>query len=176
MSTDRSMPEIAVTEEMLKVAARQIAAWDTRFSDDIDVADFITNHPDPFDFMMFRKGKMELGEERLPKNIRYYISTAGDLLNMLYPPLKGKEGERRIGVHAEGLATAIPNNREGRKTPISYNCSDCGETFGTKGYFDEHNKNSHCWRVKLANDFDGVMPDDIDYRYYIREAEKLVID
>lgn len=151
-------------------------AAETSMLDDIDVEDYITNHADPFDFMIFRKGKMELNGEPVTKNIRYYISTSGGRLSMRYPPLKGKTEDRRIGVHAEGLAHAVPAYREGRKTPISYSCSACDESFGTKGSFDEHNKNSHCWGVKIVNDFDGVMPNDIDYRYYIREAEKLIIE
>lgn len=138
--------------------------------DDCDPEHFIQNHDDPWDFMLFRKGRMELKRgEQLPKNIRYYISTDGDGLLMRYPPLKGKTDLRRIGVHAEGLATITGKRGE-------YCCSECGEIFTTKANAELHNKDRHCWKVRIANVFDGQMPDDIDYRFYVRETEKLLID
>lgn len=145
--------------------------------DDCDPEQFIREHEDAWDFLLFRKGRMELNTgEKLPKNIRYYISATGSGLMTIHAPLKGKTEPRRIGVHAEGLASPIPIMKEGRKTPIGYHCSECGERFDTKGLFEAHNKNSHCWKVRVVNVFDGKMPEDIDYRYYLKEVEKLLID
>lgn len=137
---------------------------------DCDPEQFIVEHDDPFDFMLFRKGKLHLSTgEKLPRNIRYYISTDGTGLLTMHPPLKGKTEPRRIGVHAEGLAHAIGSRG-------AYSCSKCGKVFRTKALFDVHNKNSHCWKVRICNVFDGTMPKDIDYRYYLKETEKLIID
>ena len=138
--------------------------------DDIDPTFFITEHDDPFDFMMFRKGRMELSDGvKLPKNIRYYVSHNGNGLFALHPPLKGKTDVRRIGVHAEGLATAMGGRG-------AYYCSHCNEPFTTKGAFEIHNKARHCWKITIANEFNGEMPPDIDHRYYVNEAKKLIID
>ena len=145
--------------------------------DDCDPEHFIREHDDPWDFLLFRKGRLQLATgETLPKNIRYYISTTGAGLVTIHNPLKGKTEHRRIGVHAEGLAYPLPVTVAGRVRPTGYHCSECGELFATKGSFDLHNKNSHCWKVRIVNIFEGDMPDDIDYRYYLKETEKLIID
>lgn len=135
--------------------------------DDIDPEDFIRNG-DPWDFLLFRKGKLELDGQHVPKNFRYYISETGGALASIFAPLAGKTEPRRIGIHAEGLAHAIG----GRK---NYTCSQCGHLFTLKSEFEIHNKREHCWKVTPAMVFDGRLPADIDYRYYLAETEKLII-
>ncbi len=139
--------------------------------DDIDPEDFILNHRDAWDFLLFSKGNMQLTDGTpLERNIRYYISESGQGLVMLYPPLAGKTERRRIGKHATGLAQCLGDRKTG------YHCSECGEPFGRKSDFEKHNKLEHCYKIQIVNYFDGQMPHDIDYRYYISETNKLIID
>lgn len=138
--------------------------------DDCDPEDFICEHDDPWDFLMFMKGNLALQDGTpLDRNIRYYISQTGSGLVALYAPLAGKTEHRRIGKHAEGQAHAIGGRG-------NYTCSDCGQHFTKKADFNDHNKREHCWKIRLANVFDGNLPPDLDYRYYISEANKLMIE
>lgn len=147
--------------------------------EDVDIEDFIRTHADPWDFLLCtkvpRSSSLWAGERQLQNVTRYYISETGDSLTKLMPPVKRRKkgelvdsGPRRIGVHAEGLATAIGVRN-------AYRCSICGDPFSIKATFEEHNAALHAWKIREVNEFDGTMPADIDYRYYIREAEKLLI-
>ena len=103
----------------------------------VPVAEFIKNHRDPFDFMKSvkvpRTSRLQHGEFlTVQNNSRYYVSTTGDSLTKIMPPLKGKTTERHIGI-------------------------DTG------------------WKVTLTNDMDDFRWDNINWLYYITEAEKLII-
>jgi hypothetical protein len=138
--------------------------------DDVDPEDFILNHRDPWDFLLFRKGKLELSDgTKLPRNLRYYVSETGQGLTSIFAPLPGKTEQRRIGIHAEGLGIALGSRK-------NYTCSMCGEPFARKSDFNEHNKRYHSWKITPATDFDGRMPPDVDFRYYLAETNKLIID
>lgn len=106
-----------------------------------DIEDFIRAHKDPYDFMLRTKVPRssrlvtidEYDKETPQQNIcRYYISTKGERLVKIMPPLptKPEAGERYIGIDKE-------------------------------------------WLVRTCNDMDSFKWD-IDYDYYISEAEKLV--
>lgn len=106
-----------------------------------DVEEFIRDHKDPFDFMLRTKVPRssrlvtidEFDKETPQQNIcRYYISTKGEKLMKIMPPLPNKPeaGERYIGIDT-------------------------------------------AWNVKTCNNMDDFAWD-IDYDYYISEAEKLV--
>lgn len=106
-----------------------------------DIEDFIRAHKDPYDFMLRTKVPRssrlvtidELDKETPQQNIcRYYISTKGERLMKIMPPLptKPEAGERYIGIDKE-------------------------------------------WLVRTCNDMNSFKWD-IDYDYYISEAEKLV--
>lgn len=143
--------------------------------EDHDPADFVQHHlrDDPWDFLLRAKAnagsRLELTDgTRLPKTVRYYIAEDGAALVKKMPPLKGQTGERTIGIHAEGQAEAVGQRG-------NYSCSICGERFQTKTVdFGAHNHTAHVWKVKTCNVFNGQTPG-IDLRYYIREAEKLVL-
>jgi hypothetical protein len=138
--------------------------------DDTDPEDFILNHRDPWDFLLFRKGRLELSNgEKLPRNLRYYVSETGHGLSAIFAPLPGKSEQRRIGIHAEGLGVALGSRK-------AYTCSMCGGGFGRKSDFHEHNKREHSWKITPAMDFNGHMPPDVDFRYYLAETLKLIID
>lgn len=137
---------------------------------DIDVTDFITNHRDAWDFLLFTKGDLYLNDGTpLERRQRYYVSETGQGMHVRHKPLTGKTEKRRIGIHAEGLATAVKTG------PKQWRCSACGEAFPRKAEFELHNKALHCWKITPCNEFDGKIPPDLDYRFYIAEAEKLVI-
>lgn len=171
--------------EMLSGSIGGQIAWNRNFSalvipraaeaamlNDVCPEDFIRNHDDPWDFLLRtkvpRSSRLELGDGTRLQNItRYYISETGKPLVKIMPPLRGKNVERRIGVHAEGLASPI--GRTG-----SYLCSSCGEPFRTLEAFNMHNKAVHCWLVEPCNTFDGDLTG-IDFRYYFQETEKLLI-
>lgn len=136
---------------------------------DIDPLDYLKT-ADPWDFLLFVKGKLELSDgSPLPRNLRYYVSETGQGLVSIYSPLAGKSEPRRIGIHAEGLAEPIGKRKD-------YACSICGEPFNTKEAFSVHNKRFHSWKITPAMDFDGRRPVDLDLRYYLQEARKIIID
>lgn len=103
----------------------------------VPVAEFIKNHRDPFDFMKMvkvpRTSRLMYGQDlTIQNNTRYYVSTTGESLTKVMPPLRGKSEERHIGV-------------------------DTG------------------WTVTVVNDADAFRWDNVNWLYYINEAEKLVI-
>lgn len=171
--------------EMLSGSIGGQIAWNRNFSalvipkaaeacmlDDVCPDDFISNHPDPWDFLLRtkvpRSSRLELGDGTQLQNItRYYISETGKPLVKVMPPLKGKTEPRRIGVHAEGQATAIGKTG-------AYLCSKCGTPFRTLSDFNVHNKTVHCWLITPCNTFDGDVTG-LDIRYYLDETEKLLI-
>lgn len=141
---------------------------------DTDPMEFLESHDDPWDFLLCAKvnrdSRLELGVTRAPlqNTTRYYVSTIGDQLVKVMPPLKGKVDERRIGIHAEGQAECLGDRK-------NYRCSICGETFELKKMFDIHNKEQHAWKITPCNHFDGSV-ENVDYRFYLREIDKLTLD
>lgn len=168
--------------EMLSGSIGGQKAWNRDFShlvvpkaaeaaliDDIDPADFIEHHPEPYDFLLRQRVKggdrLMHGPDDLGKLARYYIAHTGHGLTKIMKPLKGKTEDRRQGIHAEGLAEAVGGRKDWR-------CSICGEHFTHKTFFDDHNKAVHPWPVRLAMQWDGKLPD-LNLRWYVQEAEKL---
>lgn len=139
---------------------------------DICPHDYVMQHDDPWDFLLRtkvpRSSRLELGDGTRLQNItRYWISNDGQPLIKIMPPLAGKTGERRMYVHAEGLATHSGSRG-------AYRCSDCTETFRTIGEFNIHNRLVHSFKVTPCNVFDGEISD-INYRYYFQEIDKLIL-
>lgn len=132
---------------------------------DIDLADFIINHDDPWDFLIRQKGgrgaRIQHGDDNHTGVVRYYVSTTGHRM------IKHMNG-RVSGIHAEGQAEPLGQRK-------AYRCSICGETFGTKGMFEIHNRETHSWKTTIVNEFNGSMPHDIDHRFYLNESMKLMI-
>lgn len=95
---------------------------------------YIRNHTDIMDFMLRTKvprtSRLMLGDRQVQNVTRYFISTDGEELVKIMPPLPKKPGvERRIGINVGWKAT-------------------------------------ECNRLPAVGQ--------VDYRYYIQEAEKLV--
>lgn len=171
--------------EMLSGSTGGQLAWNRDFSglvipkaaeaaliDDTDPAWFIEHHTEPYDFLMRARvtggSKLQLADGTpLPKTVRYYISTDGQPLVKIMPPLKGFTEPRRIGIHAEGQATCTGERKTG------YRCSKCAEQFGTKAVFEAHNKQVHAWGITPRNRWDGDLSG-LDARFYVTEAERLI--
>jgi hypothetical protein len=171
--------------EMLSGSTGGQKAWNRDFSalvvpkaaeaalvHDHDPGDFIGHHDIAYDFLLRAKvnsgSRLILGHtgEVLGKTVRYYVSTTGQPLVKVMPPLKGNANERRIGIHAEGQAQCLGERK-------NYHCSMCGERFTHKDTFDEHNKTIHAWPITVKNQWDGDLTG-IDYRWYVNEAERLL--
>lgn len=112
-------------------------AAEARMVHSIPVRDFIMNHNDPFDFMMSvkvgRGSRLYHGQDIVQNTTRFYVSTNGQHLTKVMPPLaKAPDVWREMGVQA-GWLTTVTNNAD---------------------HFSWNN---------------------VNWYYYIKEAEKLVI-
>lgn len=145
--------------------------------EDVDPADFIRRHDDPWDFLMMIKAKgahrLELGDgTECQKTTRYYIAHDGQQLVKVMPPLaKTPDRVRRQIIHADGQAVAYG-------TRGAYRCSICGDigpTFKFIYEFDEHNKTHHTYKVKVCDVFDGGDLPGLNYDFYLEETRKLLL-
>ena len=142
-----------------------------------DLVTFISNHPDPYDFMIREK---VTGQSRLTladgtpcqQTTRYYIAHDGQAMFKHMPPLAKAPGVwRKSAVHAEGQATAY-GTKGALKCSI---CGDHGPTFKFKYEFDAHNSDAHTFKVKVCNIFDGGSLPGLDLNYYLQETRKLLL-
>jgi len=143
-----------------------------------NIRHFITNHKDPFDFMIrgkvprdskliLRVNGYDLPQQRIT---RYFISNEGGELIKISPP-KGKLGEYK---------------RANKLTDDYFNriMSEIGP-----GVWDEriHTKNKSTytiretaldagWKSAVCNNADHFNWDNLNYEYYIAETEKLIIN
>lgn len=78
-----------------------------------DVASFVMNHPDPWDFMLSvkvpRNMRLMHGDTQVQNTCRYVVTTGGAPLAKIAPPLKGSENERELSVH-KGWTVSIVND------------------------------------------------------------------
>jgi hypothetical protein len=137
-----------------------------------DISQFIESHPDEFDFFIRakvpRNFKLEHGRRRIPNIARYYVSTDGDILEKVMPP-KGKEGEYK---RANGLTQ---DYYESVLEEIGPGVWD--ERIHTKNrsvYEERRTTINNGWTVKVCNNLNNHEVKDINYHWYIQEAEKLV--
>jgi hypothetical protein len=171
--------------EMLSGSTGGQLAWNRDFSglvipkaaeaalvDDVDPAWFIERHETAYDFLMRARvtggSKLQLADGTpLPKTVRYFVSSDGQPLVKIMPPLKGQAEPRRIGIHAEGQAVTLGDRKAG------YVCSKCGAPFPIKAVFEAHNKERHAWGVTTRNVWNGDLSN-IDHNFYVQEAERLL--
>jgi hypothetical protein len=154
-----------------------------------DIRTFITSHRDKFDFMLRAKVPRaarlvmrwpEWGaEQELQNTTRVFISRNGGALVKLLPPT-GQPGtwKRKNGITDEAYyavmreITGQPGDTDSADTPW-----DARIHTKSRSKHDAVRESSLCagWRVTEcadANDFDWGS---LDYEYYVREAEKLVL-
>jgi len=132
------------------------------------VREYIESHDDMFDFMLRtkvpRNSLLEWGRTRVPNIIRYYISTDGDILEKVMPPTGEPGTFKRKATCPKSVYESADNTVW---NPDIHT--------GNQSVHEERRSGIHTgWTIRLCN----VMPkgeiDDINYEYYIREAEKLV--
>jgi hypothetical protein len=145
--------------------------------DDLDPGDYIRNHPDLWDFLIREK---VTGATRLvladgtacQQTTRYFVAHDGLPMFKIMPPLaKAPDKVRKMAIHAEGQAHAYGPKRE-------YRCSICGDhgsQFKFLKDFEEHNTEHHTFKVKVCNVYDGGSLPGLNYDYYLRETEKLLL-
>lgn len=96
-------------------SARVIAkAAEAALLDGDDIAQYITTHAQPHDFMLRAKvprtSRLMWGDKQIQNISRYYISTNGESLTKVMPPLAKKpDHERNISIN-KGWLTTICNN------------------------------------------------------------------
>jgi hypothetical protein len=147
-------------------------AAEAAFVYDQDPADFIEHHGRTYDFLLRQRvqSHMQLVSGHtgasLGKLVRYYIATSGEPLVKIMPPLKGKTEDRRVALHGDGLAVALGSRK-------NWQCSLCNRPFANKVDFEDHAKIEHPWPIRTKMQWDGRI-DDVDHRWYVMEAEKLL--
>ena len=143
-----------------------------------DIREFITSHDDIFDFFLRtkvpRSSILEWGGEQVSNIVRYYISVDGRPLEKVMPP-KGVAGEYKRankltdsfydGVMEE-IGTGVWDERIHTKNMSTYEERRVGVNTG--------------WLVDICNNLPPFINSDpnyiqnINYEWYIQEAEKLV--
>jgi len=137
-----------------------------------DIRTFILGHSDMYDFFLRtkvpRNSSLEWGGKQVGNIVRYFISTEGAPLEKVMPAA-GVDGEfKRASKLTDGYFNSV--------------MAEIG-----KGVWDEriHTKNKSVyaerrmmintgWTVELCNNLEGVSLDDLNYEWYIKQAENLV--
>ena len=145
-----------------------------------DIRDFITNHKDPFDFCIRakvpRSNKLvmrwgQYGDQELQKITRYFISDQGGSLVKI-APARGTPGEyKRANKLTDGyfngimkeIGPSVWDERIHTKNKSVY--ADNVETGINVG-----------WKTTECNNMDNFSWENLNYEYYISQAEKLLIN
>lgn len=165
----------------------------------VSVREFITNHRDPFDFMLRARAK---GSDQINLNYpefdvrikqqkitRYFVSRTGAEIIKVAPP-KGKPGTWKVKNKPKGMTKhqwlSYVDDVQRELEPYIWGL-DGRELDDDSVPHDERihtkNKSKHAERVSsecanklvtVCNDVNDFDWSDVDYEYYISEAEKLV--
>lgn len=128
---------------------------------------------DPFDFMLRFKtpsgAKLYIGEKEQLKTVRYYVSSAGKPMKKIAPP-KGKVGDYK-------RANSIPDETWQKVIQeIPAGSWDARIHTKNKSKYAEVTTNVESGRlVKECNKASDFNWQDVDFDYYIKEVEKLMI-
>ena len=138
----------------------------------IDPETFIRAHTDKFDFMcrakVGRSDRLMLGDRELQRTSRYYVAINGAPLRKISPPA-GPTGKykRANGVsEAEYMRVMLANGWQ-------WDASVC--TKNKSKYEDRVTAFEAGWNVAECNNADAFRFDNINYKYYVDEARKLII-
>jgi len=128
---------------------------------------------DPFDFMLRYKAtgqsKLFIGDKQQLRTVRYYVSTKGESMKKIAPP-KGEIGQYKRKPKLKDDYFNRVMNEIGKDT--------WDERIHTKSrgkYATVETSVQSGWKVKqcnVATDFDWS---DVDWKYYIEEAKKIII-
>lgn len=134
------------------------------YRDENDLMDFMLRAKVP------RANKLEWGGQPVGNIVRYYISTDGDILEDVRPP-KGPVGEyKRASKLTDEYFNAVMEEIGPRVWDERIH------TKNKKQYEGENRVAINTgWTVMLANNLEGMTFSDINYDWYIKEIEKLVL-
>ena len=153
-----------------------------------DVRSFIENHDNVMDFMLRtkvpRSSKLEWGGEQVQNIVRYYISTDGDILEKIMPA-KGPTGAfKRANKLTDDYYNEVIQELTGLHPlvdVIDWSTVPWDERINTKNqskYEERRSGINTGWTVMLCNNMPTPVHDDyysdINYDWYIKEAEKLI--
>lgn len=141
----------------------------------VDLARFVYDHDDPFDFMcrakVDRSSKLMIGDKETQRITRYYLAREGGHLVKVSPPVKGArvgDFKRRNGISDAEYRAVIgsipPGTWDERIHTKNRSKYEIREMAIESGY-----KVAECNR---ASDFDF---NNVNYDWYIEAARKLVI-
>jgi hypothetical protein len=128
---------------------------------------------DPFDFMLREKtpanGEIRIGNQKCSKTVRYYVSTQGQpMIKTMQPtgPIGTYKRKNKLSDdYYEKILASIPpgtwDERIHNKKQSKYEITEQRVVAG--------------WLVKECNDASKFNWDDVDYKYYLEEVEKLRI-
>ena len=137
-----------------------------------DIRTVITNHDDWYDFLLRTKvpraARLEWGGEPVPNTIRYFISTDGDYLEKVMEPSEPiGEFKRANGINEiqykrilQEIGPGVWDTRIHTKNQSTY---EVRRSYLHSGY-----------TVRICNRLSG-RPDSINYDWYVKEAEALVL-
>ena len=140
-----------------------------------DIREFITGHTDMFDFFLRtkvpRNSSLNWGGEQVSNIVRYFISKEGKKLEKVMPAA-GPEGEFK---RANKLTDAYFNSI---MDEIGLGVWDERVHTKNKSVYEERTSGIETgWTVGLCNKMpydDTFIWSDLNYEWYIKEAEKLV--
>lgn len=142
--------------------------------------EFIKNHNDVYDFLgrtkVPRSSVLMHGNEQVQNTVRYYVATGGRKLEKVMPAKEGMEGQFKKSPKVSD-AEYFTVMKE-----IGPGVWDARIHTQNKSVHEDRVIGIHTgWGVTLCNDLSGAEwfhsnyhPDDLNYEYYIKQAEKLV--
>jgi hypothetical protein len=141
----------------------------------VDPATFIRAHTDPFDFMnrikVDRSSRLMLGGVQIQSTTRYYVAREGSAMVKVSPPPVGAvlgDYKRRNGlkdIDYQRIAATVPagthDERIHTKNKSRYELRETAVEAG--------------WLVAECNDARSFRFDNLNYQWYLAEAQKLII-
>lgn len=152
-----------------------------------DVRTFITNHRDPFDFMLRakvpRSNKLVMRwpewdfDVELASIIRYFVATEGGTLVKLAPPTGEPGTWKRAAKVSDSYYNAVMREIAGQGGDVDSAGTPWDERIHTKNRSKhEQREMGICvgWRVMECSNADHFDWKLVNYDYYVAEAEKLL--
>ncbi len=153
-----------------------------------DIRTFITNHDDIMDFMRVvkvgRADNLMLGDYEIQRISRYYISESPNALSLtkVSPPTKGykvgqwKRATKLTDEFYNGIMKSIKSTTWlGELDTLGLPWDKRINTKNKSKYITRRTNVDSGWLVTVCNDITDARRDNINYEFYIQEAEKLVL-
>lgn len=141
----------------------------------VPVETFIYAHTDPFDFMcrvkVDRSSMLMLADQEQQRTSRYYVARIGHEMRKISPPAKGaKLGDYK---RKNGISDAEFNRIAATLQPGQW--SELIHTKNKSRYETREMNVQAGWKIAMCNDASHFRFDNVDHRFYINEATKLLI-